>query len=221
MIRAARDSRFKYIRHYHPEQPYLLWIPYRNRHPILQEMWRLHMAGELEGPQTLMFQPRPAEELYDTQADPWEAVNLVNDPDYTQDLARLRTALDAWIDEVGDMGRVPETEMVRQWYPDGVQPQTAAPVFVPICEESPGIEPRSEGGTFTAPVLLQFYSATQGASMAYTLQPGDEPRWLLYSHPLRLPVGQTTVRAKAIRIGYKESEESAATFTVRAPTSSG
>jgi arylsulfatase A-like enzyme len=216
MIRAARDTRFKYIRHYRPDLPYLLWIPYRNRHPILQEMWRLHMAGELEGPQTLMFQPRPAEELYDTHADPWETVNLAGDPDYTQELGRLRAALDAWIDDVGDMGRMPESEMVRQWYPDGVQPQTAAPVFVPICEASPGIEPKPEGGAFTAPVLLQLYCATQGASMAYTFEKGDEPHWLLYSEPLRLPVGQTTVRAKAIRIGYRESEESSATYTIRA-----
>jgi hypothetical protein len=214
MIRAARDQRFKYIRHYRPDLPYLLWIPYRNRHPIVQEMWRLHMAGELEGPQTLLFQPRPAEELYDTQADPWEMMNLAADPAYADDLARLRAALEAWTDKVGDMGRIPESEMVGQWYPGGVQPQTAAPVFVPICEESPGIAPASEGGTFGAPVLLQFYSATQGASMAYTLEQGNAPHWLLYSEPLRLPVGKTTVRAKAIRIGYKESKESVATFTV-------
>jgi hypothetical protein len=50
--------------------------------------------------------------------------------------------------------------------------------------------------------------------MAYTLQEGDDPRWLLYTEPLRLPVGQTTVRARAIRIGYKESKESKAIFTV-------
>jgi hypothetical protein len=214
MIRAVRDSRFKYIRHYHPELPYLLWIPFRNRHPILQEMWRLHMAGELKGPQTLMFQPRPAEELYDTQADPWETVNLATEPRYAQELARLRRALDAWIDEVGDMGRIPETEMVRQWYPEGVQPRTAAPVFVPVCESSPGIETATEGGAFEGPVLLQFYCATQGASMAYTFDPGEDPHWQLYTAPLCLPEGQSTVRARAIRIGYEESEESVATFTV-------
>lgn len=51
--------------------------------------------------------------------------------------------------------------------------------------------------------------------MAYTLEQGDDPHWLLYIEPLRLPVGQTTVRARAIRIGYRESEESSATFTIR------
>jgi hypothetical protein len=181
-------------------------------------MWRLHMAGELQGPQTLMFRPRPAQELYDTFADPWETVNLASNPDYAPQLARLRAALDDWIDDVGDMGRVPESEMVRQWYPGGVQPQTAAPVLIPICESSPGVEPAQQGGAFTAPVLLQFYCATQGASMAYALDAGDDPHWRLYSEPLRLPVGQTTVRAKAIRIGYAESEETVATFDVKGQT---
>jgi len=216
MVRAARDKRFKYIRHYRPDLPYLLWIPYRNHHPILQEMWRLHMAGKLEGPQRLMFQPRPVEELYDTQADSWEVRNLAGDPAYAPELERLRGALDTWRTEVGDLGEVPEAEMVRQWYPNGERPQTAAPVFIPICEASPGEKPAPDGGTFRAPVLLQFYCATQGASMAYTFETGEDPHWLLYSEPLPLPPGTTTVRARAIRIGYTESSETTATFTVEA-----
>lgn len=215
MVRAARDRRFKYIRNYRPELPYLLWIPYRNRHPIVQEMWRLYLAGKLEGPQLLMFQPRrPVEELYDTQADPHEIHNLAGDLAYQPQLERLRRALDAWIGQVGDMGEVPETEMVRQWYPGGEQPQTAPPLFIPIGEPSPGVEPAPEGGTFAGPLLVQLYCATQGASMAYTFEEGDDPHWQLYGEPLRLPAGQTTLRARAIRIGYGESLESVATFRV-------
>jgi len=45
MVRAVRDKRFKYIRNYYPGKPYLLWIPYRNKHPIIQEMWRLYLKG--------------------------------------------------------------------------------------------------------------------------------------------------------------------------------
>jgi len=215
MVRAVRDKRFKYIRNYRPDLPYLLWIPYRNRHPILQETWRLHAEGKLEGPQELMFQsPRPVEELYDTQCDPFEISNLAYDPDYQTELARLRSALDAWREEVGDLGEVPEAEMVRQWYPNGEQPRTAAPVMIPICEESPGMDAAPEGGSFGAPVLLQLHSATQGASIAWTTEPGEEVHWNLYTDPIRLPNGETTLRAKAIRIGYEESEERVATFTV-------
>jgi arylsulfatase A-like enzyme len=215
MVRAARDKRFKYMRNFRPDLPYLLWIPYRNRHPILQEMWRLHAAGELEGAQDIMFRPRPAEELYDTQADPFEIKNLAGDQAYSGDLARMRSALDEWRADVGDMGETPEAEMVRRWYPGGERPRTAAPVFAPICEESPGTE-TAEGGTFKAPVLVQLHSATQGASIAYTLEQADDARWLLYTVPIALPPGETTVRAKAVRIGYLESEERAVTFTVKA-----
>ena len=173
------------------------------------------MAGELQGPQLLMFQPnRPVEEFYDTQRDPYEISNLAGNPAYEPELKRLREALDAWIHEVGDMGEIPEAEMVRRWYPNGEQPQTAPPLFIPICEASPGQEAAPEGGTFKAPVLVQLYCATQGASIAYTFEQGDNPHWLLYTTPLRLPEGKTTLRARAIRIGYKESKESVATFVV-------
>ncbi len=215
MVRAVRDKRFKYIRNYRPELPYLLWIPYRNRHPILQEMWRLHMAGELDKAQSLMFKcPRPVEELYDTEADPFEISNLAADPNYAKELERLRGALDKWIEDVGDMGKIPENEMVRQWYPNGKQPQTAAPVFIPICDESPGIEAAPEGGTFKAPVLLQMHSATQGASIAYTFAEDEAARWQVYTEPIRLPQGKTTLKVRAIRIGYRESDEKRATFTI-------
>jgi hypothetical protein len=214
MVRAVRDRRYKYMLNCRPELPYLLWIPYRNRHPIVQEMWRLHLAGELEGPQRLMFEPRPPEELYDTEEDPHEINNLAGDPAHAEVLERLRRALDAWRREVGDWGEVSE-EMVRRWYPGGGQPQTAAPVMVPICEESPGVEPAPEGGAFAGPLLVQLYCATQGASIGYTTGEGEGARWRLYSGPIRLPEGTTELRAKAIRIGYGQSEESAATFAVK------
>ncbi len=220
MVRAVRDKRYKYMRHYCPGKPYLSWIPYRNHHPILQEMWRLFAAGELTGPQLLMFQARPPEELYDTWNDPFEINNLAGDaaagdPAFALEMTRLRGALDDWIREVGDLGAMPESEMVRRWYPDGEQPETAPPLFVPICEESPGEQTASDGGTFTSPVLLQLHCATQGGSIAYTFEQGDDPHWLLYSEPLILPAGITTIRARAIRIGYRESRESKAAFSVR------
>jgi hypothetical protein len=79
------------------------------------------------------------------------------------------------------------------------------------------VQAAPQGGQFGAPLLVQCYCATQGASIAYTFEDGDTPHWQLYSEPLHLPVGETTLRAKAIRIGYKESTESRATFTVKGP----
>ena len=214
MVRAVQDKRYKYIRNFYPEKPYLLWIPYRNRHPVMQEMWRLHAEGKLEGPQEIMFRyPRPAEELYDLEADSYELNNLAGESAHRSTLDRMRNALDNWRDEFGDMGDIPEEQMVAQWWPGGVQPKTAPPVFIPISESNPGSDAAPEGGTFTGPLLVQLHCATQGASIAYTAETEEDPHWLLYTEPLRLEGGTTTLRAKAIRIGYEESEETTATFT--------
>lgn len=61
---------------------------------------------------------------------------------------------------------------------------------------------------------MQLHCATQGASIAYTLEEGEQAPWKLYTEPLRLQSGVTRLRAKAIRIGYKESAEQEATFKV-------
>jgi len=215
-VRAVRDKRFKYIRHYDPSQPYLLYNRYRNIHPIMQEMWRLHVAGKLEGPQTLMMRPkRPAEELYDTQADPHELNNLAKEPAYRPELKRLRAALDTWQRDTGDLGMIPEDVMRRQMLPDNEQPATLPPLLVVLGGENFGLAESPHGGEFTGPVLLQMQSSTQGASIAYTFDEGDDPHWLLYHEPMLLPPGQTHLRAQAIRIGYKPSETVRATFVIK------
>lgn len=215
-VRATRDKRFKYIRHYQPEQPYMLYNSYRNIHPIMQEMWRLHAAGELTGPQKLMLQSsRPAEELYDTTIDPHEINNLATDPAYRPELERLRMALDSWQARVGDLGLMPEDIMVRQMFPDGAQPTTLPPLLVILGGDNFGLDASLNGGEFAHPVMLQMQSSTQGASIAYTFDEGENPHWRLYCDPIRLPVGENRLRAKAIRIGYKCSEEANATFMVR------
>jgi hypothetical protein len=174
----------------------------------MQEMWRLYAAGELKGDQAVMFRsPRPAEELYDIENDRYELNNLAADAEHHDVLERMRGALAQWQSEFGDMGNIPEEQMVATWYPDGTQPQTAAPIFIPINAEHPGTEVIHEVGEWTAPLVLQLHCSTQGASIAYTTEQGDDARWRLYTDPLRLQKGETSVRAKAIRIGYGESEE--------------
>jgi hypothetical protein len=59
---------------------------------------------------------------------------------------------------------------------------------------------------------LQLHTSTQGASIAYRFN--REPHWRLYTAPIRLQEGKTTITTKAIRIGYKESVERKGTFTV-------
>jgi N-sulfoglucosamine sulfohydrolase len=214
MVRAVRDRRYKYIRNFLPHLPRMLWIPYRNRHAVTREIWRCYIAGTLEGPQRWFAEAsRPPEELYDLERDPWELNNLAGDPGHADVLERMRDAMQEWRERVGDLGEMDEVHMKRLWYPDGPQPTTAPVVFVPISDEADGTQ-TSAGGSYAGPVVLQMHCPTQGASLAYTLDGGEDPHWLLYHEPVRLPEGTTTVRAKAVRIGYRESDESCATFTV-------
>ncbi|MFM8273984.1 MAG: sulfatase [Gemmata sp.] len=50
------------------------------------------------------YHTRPAEELYDLAADPWELKNLAADPRHAPRLGALRADLDAWMKEQGDEG---------------------------------------------------------------------------------------------------------------------
>ena len=195
MIRAIRGVRFKYIRNFQPEKPFVQRIRYRNRMPLMQELLRLNQEGGLEGPQQLWFRPRkPVEELYDLQSDPHEIRNLAEDPGHQQTLDRLRRALEAWRAEVGDMGRIPEDEMIEQMWPGGKQPITAAPAIHP------------SGGELGRSVKVALSCPTEGASIAYTIEEGEAPHWRLYTGPIELTTS-TRLCARAIRYGYKESPE--------------
>jgi arylsulfatase A-like enzyme len=217
MIRSVRDDRFRYVRNYYPERPYVLWIPYRNTHPAMQDLLAADAAGDLDDVQARWFaDSRPAEELYDLRADPHETENLADDPDYLDTLDRLRGALDDWRRRTGDdvTAREAETEMVERMYPGGDQPTTAPPNFIP---NAPGRRARetSDGGEFDGPMTVSIYCPTQGASIAYTAETGDDPHWQIYDGPVRLGSGdEVTLRTKAVRYGYEESEERAATFRV-------
>jgi hypothetical protein len=56
------------------------------------------------------------------------------------------------------------------------------------------------------------YVPTQGASVGYTTEEGPAARWRLYTGPI-LVDRPVTLRAKAIRYGYKESAETRVTVT--------
>ena len=216
MVRAVRDSRYKYIRNYYPNQPYLQWIPYSHQHPVWQEMWRLHFEGTLTPAQGQMFQTRrPVEELYDCEADPFELDNLAGNPNLAATIERLRSELDRWMSQFGDFGHIPESQMVEQMWPGGVQPETARPIFLAITPSCHGREAAHEEQDLEGPVEVMIHCATQGASIAYTTDPSPTAPFKLYTGPVRLSLGETVLRAKAIRIGYLASREAQGVFRVR------
>ncbi len=211
MMRAARDKRFLYIRNFEPELPYAGHIIYRNQSNIMQEWFRLQAEGKLSGPAALwMRTSRPAEELYDTAADPHQIRDLSGDPAHRATLERMRQAVTGWMARVGDQGLINEAEMIQRMWPGGVQPTTAQPYILP--RRTTDAPARLETMTFTAPMEVVIYVPTQGASIGYTTDEGPNPKWRLYTGPI-LVDRPVTLRAKAIRYGYKESAETKTVFT--------
>ncbi len=202
IIRCVRDKRYKYIRNFEPEKPYAQHIAYMDQMPTIQEWRRLAAEGKLEGPQKLFFQPtKPPEELYDITTDPHEVNNLADSPAHQQALGRMRKALERWMEETGDLGLIPEPELWEQRRPGGKWAVT----------DAPGIAPN--GGTFDGPATVRITCPTEGASIAYTADQGERPPWLLYSKPIKL-TQSATLRAKACRLGYRDSEVVGAEFRI-------
>jgi arylsulfatase A-like enzyme len=111
-IRSVRDARYRYIRNFMPEQPFLALNRYKEKCFLVVPLLRaLHDRGALAGPPLALCAPRlPDEELYDTQVDPYEIRNLADShrSEHREAMIRLRAALDVWLTETGDVGARPE-----------------------------------------------------------------------------------------------------------------
>ncbi|MEN8160372.1 MAG: sulfatase [Myxococcota bacterium] len=184
-VRAARDRRFKYIRNLRPNLPYQQPGAFAQQMPTWQELARLHAAGALSPEAALWFrEERPPEELYDTAVDPHELRDLSGDPAHAAELARLRAALDAWLEAAPDLGLLAESELRERFWPGGEQPVTPPPELV-----------AQDGRAVVR-------SATPGASLGVRVGEGE---WQLYTGAA--PVGPgVEVEARAVRYGWVESE---------------
>ena len=190
--RAVRDKRYKYIRNYMPDRPYVQFLPYRDQMALMQELFRYEKEGKLNEVQALWFRKtKPLEELYDTWEDPYEVNNLADHPEYKTTLERLRNEHLRWKENTKDWGLIPETELIKRlWPPEGIQPVTEPPEF------------QVETGSGPDLIRIRLSCETNGASIGYMLD--STQHWLLYHQPLEVRPN-STVAAQAIRIGYKPS----------------
>ena len=106
-IRAVADKRWKYILNLNAD------ATFKNTEvngQVFQSWVRKGETDTFAREQVMRYQHRPAIELYDLQNDPYELTNLAAQPEQKSNLARLRAALDAWMQQQGDEGVKTEME---------------------------------------------------------------------------------------------------------------
>lgn len=108
--RSLRTRDWKYIRNLHPEFQHHTHI---SRFAGLEQglvYWKTWLAAAESDPAAAGFVKRytlrPAEELYDLNADPYEQRNLAADPNQADGLTAMRAELTAWMKEQGDQETV-------------------------------------------------------------------------------------------------------------------
>ncbi|TWT65799.1 sulfatase family protein [Crateriforma conspicua] len=186
--RGARDRRWKYIRNYHPDRPYSQRLDYMDEMPMMQDWRRMNAAGRLSGGQANWFQlPKPIEELYDTEKDPWELNNLAELPQYADRLARMRQATERWQTRIGDTGMIPEAVLMEEMKPGGKMPRTLPPEI----EFTDG--------------KVHLRSPTESGSLVYRIRTEDQwSGWRLYVGPIEAPA--VPLQAMACRAGLRDSK---------------
>ncbi len=100
--RQVRTKNFMYIINERPQ--FDSWGPADAvSSPSMKELYEAYRNGKLKEHQTDVFiKPRPEEELYDCIADPFQFVNLADDPEYKSGKENLSKVLAEWRKETGD-----------------------------------------------------------------------------------------------------------------------
>lgn len=109
-IRAIVTPRYKYLRNYLTDRPYLQ-PSYKDPWPLTIKLREMMARGAMNPAQLVFFGPvKPAEELYDLANDPHEIHNLAGNPAHAAELERHRRLLAGWIAATGDQGQAPESD---------------------------------------------------------------------------------------------------------------
>jgi uncharacterized sulfatase len=84
--------------------------------------WReLFKAGKLNAAQSQFHQRRPAEQLFDVEADPHEINNLSDNPKHAKVLSQMREAMKEKLRQINDLSFYPESHMVKAALGNGVE----------------------------------------------------------------------------------------------------
>ena len=140
-IRSVRTKDFKYIRNFMTDRPYTQ-TTYMDvdKVPFVQVTKTLAENNQLTPAQNLFFaQIRPKEELYNLKEDPYELINLAENPIYKTTLTKHAEILNNWIKITDDKGQYPEKEaglklMLGIWGDYAINPE-----YAPLKEKYPDL----------------------------------------------------------------------------------
>ncbi len=186
--RAVRNKSFKYIKNFMPGKPGGIKLKYREQLPFMADIWAALKNNELTQGQRFFYQNRPDEELYDITVDPHELNNLAENPQYKTKLIEMRQAYQDFSLRVPDQGAQQEIAQATTSWPNGIQPKTP----------QPRISIKNN--------VVSLSNKLDGASLGYQL---NQQPWQAYSKPF-LVSDSDSLKAKAVRYGWKESDVSIA-----------
>ena len=112
MCRSVRDPKYRYIKNYMPYRIYGHHLNYLWRAPSIRSWEQAYLNDECNETQSIFWNKKPIEELYDTENDPWEINNLANDPAYKEVLERMRVVNKEWMTNIHDAGFIPEADLI-------------------------------------------------------------------------------------------------------------
>lgn len=113
-VRAIRDPAFRYVRNYSPHRPWGQHYSYPFQVlPSMRSWFAAFEAGECNAIQARYWQPKPPEELYEIDSDPFEIRNLVDHPQHAARLNEMRGRLRAEMISTRDTGFIPEGMFAR------------------------------------------------------------------------------------------------------------
>jgi hypothetical protein len=116
----VRTDEFKLIRNLTPDDPVTVTYSPLRAKPMgrcmdhVRSWLPLAESDPTVAARLAWFEKRPPDELYNIRSDPYELVNLADDPDYAAALAEMRGLLDAWMADQGDRG-IETRDQLRNW----------------------------------------------------------------------------------------------------------
>jgi arylsulfatase A-like enzyme len=111
MVRSITNGRYMYSRNFMPFMPEARYIRYMEIGDIKQQMRKDLASNKLNPLQKSLFEPRPAEFLFDIDHDKWETKNLVDDAKEKPILEQMRKQLTDGILQSRDVMFLPEYEV--------------------------------------------------------------------------------------------------------------